>query len=270
MYYLSELASKYVKVVLSGQGADEPLGGYYRYQGEVLHNSIPTSLLKAFISFLKIFPTKRESLIRGINSLSETDDIKRFMKMYSIFSDDEIFRLINRNEKKARDLISYLYDYLSCKNTATSTERMMSIDARANLSDDLLMYSDKITMNFSLENRVPLLDLDLVKFVESLPSSYKVKFRKGKIIHKEFAKSLLPLEIINRPKKGFKSPTEVWFKSNISSIKEILLSTNTNFSKYFDQKEIQRVISRHLAGENMEKQIFLLLSLCFWFEENSK
>ncbi|MDN5290612.1 MAG: hypothetical protein PWQ06_851 [Anaerophaga sp.] len=270
MYYLSALASKYVKVVLSGQGADEPLGGYFRYKGEVLHSLIPTSLSKVLISFLKILPTKKERLIRGINSLSEPDDVKRFVRMYSIFSDDEIFKLINHNENKAYDLISYLYDYLKCTNTKTSAERMMRIDSRGNLSDDLLMYSDKITMNFSLENRVPLLDLDFVQFVESLPSSYKVKFGKGKIIHKEFAKSLLPSEIINRPKKGFKSPTEVWFKSNIGSIKEILLSTNTNFSKYFDQKEIQRIISRHLAGENMEKQIFLLLSLCFWFEENSK
>ncbi|MGQ1891994.1 asparagine synthase (glutamine-hydrolyzing) [Thermophagus sp. OGC60D27] len=269
MLYLSQLASKYVKVVLSGQGADEPLGGYFRYKGELLREHTPNYLLKAGINILKWMPFKRKEIfLRGINSLSESNDIRRFIKMYSIFSDEEIFRLIGKREKRAHDLFLYLYNNFKCKYLESSTERMMKIDARANLADDLLMYSDKITMNFSLENRVPFLDLELIKFVESLPIQYKINLKGGKIIHKEFAKTLLPPEIINRQKKGFKSPTKEWFKSNIWKIEEILLQPGTLFGKYFNQLEIEKIISRHLNGENMEKQLFLLLSLNFWFEEN--
>lgn len=267
MYFLSELASQHVKVVLSGQGADEPLGGYTRYQGEYLHHLLPKFLLKGGVSFLKLLAFKNESLNRGISSLAEHNDVTRFIKAYSIFSNEEILKLIGISENRAATLVDYLYNSIDCKNICNSVARMMKIDARANLSDDLLMYSDKITMNFSLENRVPLLDLDLVRFIESLPLKYRIKLGKRKIILKEAAKNIIPTEIINRPKKGFKSPTDIWFKTNIEEIKELLLSSKSEFSSFFSQKAVKVILDKHVAGYNKEKQIFLLLSLYFWFQK---
>ncbi len=268
MYYLSELAAKHVKVVLSGQGADEPLGGYHRYQGEIIKNIFPDVFFNAAVKLFKNLPSKSESIIRGLSSLGIKNDLERFERMYSIFSDEEIEKLLGVREFKSSENLKYLYNALVCDKIPTSVEKMMAIDARANLADDLLMYSDKITMNFSLENRVPMLDLELVRYMEGLPSNYKVRLRKGKVIHKDFACQLLPPQIINRPKKGFKSPTKVWFNTNKEYISNVLLDGNTRFSEVFNINEVKGILDKHSSGYNMEKQIFLLLSLRFWMEMN--
>lgn len=268
MYYLSELAAKHVKVVLSGQGADEPLGGYHRYQGEIVKNIFPDVFFNIAVKLFKNLPSKSESIIRGLSSLGIKNDLERFERMYSIFSNEEIQRLIGGREFKSSENLEYLYDALECDKIPTSVEKMMAIDARANLADDLLMYSDKITMNFSLENRVPMLDLKLMRYMESLPSNYKVKFRKGKLVHRDFARQLLPAQIIDRPKKGFKSPTKIWFTTNKEYISSVLLDGNTRFSEVFNINEVKDILDKHSSGYNMEKQIFLLLSLRFWMELN--
>ena len=80
---------------------------------------------------------------------------------------------------------------------------MMMLDLRLALSEDLLLYTDKIGMQNSIEVRVPFLDIELMKFVESLPSKYKLSTTKNKILHKRLAEKYLPNEIIYRKKKEF-------------------------------------------------------------------
>ena len=106
-----------------------------------------------------------------------------------------------------------------------------------------------------------------MRFIESLPLKYRIKLGKRKIILKEAAKNIIPTEIINRPKKGFKSPTDIWFKTNIEEIKELLLSSKSEFSSFFSQKAVKVILDKHVAGYNKEKQIFLLLSLYSWFQK---
>ncbi len=263
MYYLAQLASKYVKVVLTGQGADEPLGGYRRYQGEIISEKMPRSLINFGGKVVNSLGVKSEKIIRAANSLGEKDDVKRFLNIYTIFSQSEIKSLLNIDENKAVEQIAYFYNQLKCNSKKHSVERMMAIDTRMNLSDDLLLYTDKITMNFALECRVPMLDKELVKYIESLPYSMRVLRGQTKIIHKEFAKKILPSEIINRPKKGFQSPTQVWFKQYNSEIKELLL-TKGIFTDIFNSKAVDKILTQHLQGYNREKQIFLLLSIYYW------
>ena len=174
--------------------------------------------------FIKLSGTKSEKLIRASNSLNEKEDIQRFLNVYSVFSNTEIIDLIGIEDSKSYDLIKYYYDLLACNKKEHSVERMMSVDLRMNLADDLLIYTDKITMNYSLECRVPMLDTELIKFIESLPAKYKVKRGKTKIIHKAFAERLLPGSLINMPKKGFLSPTKLWFKKYYGQITDIILS----------------------------------------------
>ena len=267
MYYLSELASKHVKVVLTGQGADEPLGGYPKYKSELLLNKIPGSLQKIMKGFLVNSKFKNEKINRGINALGISDDSERFLATYEVFSNEEIMDLISHQDLNSIKRINYFYDILGCENKMFGVERMMALDTRMNLADDLLNYTDKITMNFALECRVPILDLELIKFVETLPYESKLDLSNGKIIHKEFAKKLLPDEIINRKKKGFASPTSHWFKTESATIKEILLNKNTPFSAVFNQNKVEEIISQHEKGYSKEKQIFLLLGV-FYFLEN--
>lgn len=270
MYYLNELvASHGIKVVLTGQGADEPLGGYTRYRGEMMYGKVPSalfSLAKPFSGFIR-----NESIYRAINSLGEKDTIKRWELIYALFSCKEIKKLIKVDETKSGDLIEYFYDLLDGKQK-DSTNAMMSNDMRMNLCDDLLLYTDKISMNFSIEARVPMLDNDLVDFVESLPLEYKINSKEGKYIHKKFAESVLPKEIIYRKKKGFKSPTEKWFKGEKGLMyKNMLMLKESKFSEFFDVDEVGKIFDTHMSGKrNMEKQLFTLISIYYWMENNAK
>lgn len=266
MYFLAEMASKKVKVVLTGQGADEPLGGYTRYKSELIRYMIPGLFRKSLKPIIKLINVHNENISRGVNSLGIENEIERFLAVWEVFSIEEIEKLITVTDRQSSLKISYWYNLLNCGKKKHPVERMMALDTRLNLADDLLNYTDKITMNFALECRVPMLDLELVNFIESLPYNLKLNIRKGKIIHKQFASEILPDSIINRKKKGFLSPTNNWFKNEAEVIQEMLLSGGTNFSKLFKQTYVAEIIRQHKNGFNKDKQIFLLLSIYFWLE----
>lgn len=266
MYYLAQLASESVKVVLSGQGADESLGGYGRYQGELYQRFIPSPLAKFGKSTVEFLGIGHEQLNRGFSAFRYDDDISRFLSTYSVFDDSNIEKLIGVHDSKSRERLHYFYELAGCSSMHSSVERMMAVDLRMNLADDLLLYTDKITMHFSLECRVPMLDIDLVQFILALPSELRVGIGKSKIVHKEWAQRVLPPSIINRRKKGFQSPTKKWFRSH-SPVWEMLLSKSSKFSNFFDIGEIEKILLDHEKGLNRERQIFLLLSLYFWLEE---
>ena len=260
MYFLSKLAASHVKVVLTGQGADEPLGGYRRYQSELLSPYVPNFLARITGKCFKLSGVKRQTLLRGASSLGEPDDILRFLLAYEVFSIPEIKRLIGTKETKSVNACRYFYDLLKCDKKRNSAERMMMLDARMNLADDLLLYTDKITMWHSLECRVPVLDLDLIRFIESLPLRFKAKLLQRKIIHKQYAQNMLPSHIVHRKKKAFQSPTKKWF-GNGSMLREKLLDSTSQFSTFFDLKAVESVIDQHQSGYNKERNIFLLLAV---------
>jgi len=265
MYYLSKLASRHVKVVLSGQGADEPLGGYHRYQGEILRDIYPHILFNMAEKACRIMPVKNESVLRGARALGVTDEIERFFREYCLFTVDETNRLLGTDGsgEPSKELIAYFHN-LATTEWQTPVERMMSLDMRMNLSDDLLAYTDKISMNFSLECRVPMLDRELTDFIETLPVSYKIRRGKGKIIHKAFARQSLPRKIIDRPKLGFRSPTDIWFRQFSSMVEDILV--HGHLPDYMSIDAIREILKQHRNGYNREKQIFLLLSINEWIK----
>lgn len=264
MYFLSELTAKHVKVVLTGQGADEPLGGYTRYKSELIGDYTPRFLHKLIPPIFKLANIKSEQVLRGINAMGITNVIERFLAVYEVFNKEEIEKLISVDERHSGTQIAYFYNLLQCENKRHPVERMMALDTRLNLADDLLNYTDKITMHYSIECRVPMLDVELVNFIESLPAHLKLSLKKGgKIIHKDFARQILPGKIINRKKKAFQSPTKLWFKKESHIIEEMLLAGGTEFSRHFNQRYVAQIINQHKQGFNKEKQIFLLLSIYF-------
>lgn len=270
MYYLAELASEKVKVVLTGQGADEPLGGYSRYRSEVIRAKIPTPLHGIIKPLVKLSGSKNEQVLRGARSIGISNEIDRFLSVYEIFSQEEIQLLISKQDTSSANAVLNFHKLLDCDSRKHTADKMMAIDTRMNLADDLLNYTDKITMNFSLECRVPMLDIEFVHFMETLPMNVKLNTKEGKIIHKEFAKTILPDEIIYRKKKGFQSPTNRWFREEMNMVKNILLNKDSEFSNFFDQTYISQILEQHSKGYNREKQIFLLLSIYYWFDMNKK
>ena len=270
MYYLAQLAAEHVKVVLTGQGADEPLGGYVRYKSELLREKIPGFMRAPIAGMLSGSGTRNEKAIRGAAALAETDEIARFLAAYQVFTPTEIKALIGADDKLSTQRVAYFYELLDCQRREEGAEKMMALDSRLNLADDLLNYTDKVTMNFSVECRVPMLDLELVRYIESLPAANKLNLRGGKLVHKRYARERLPSRITERKKKGFQSPTQYWFRSGVGEIEALLLGENSSFGKVFYLPAVREILAQHQTGYNREKQIFLLLSIYFWLELRAK
>lgn len=272
MWYLVKKAKEDVTVVLTGQGSDEPWGGYRRYQAEILRKYFPfTSLYKAghnIFTRIRFLPDFAE---RGLRSLGKSSMPGRFEEAYVLFTFKERKSLTgNPDDGRALDSIKGWLDLINAPNLP-SVEQMMRIDTRMNLSDDLLLYGDKISMAVSLEARVPMLDIELVKFVESLPVKYKVSLNRTKIVHKLAAKRYLPENIVNRPKKGFQVPFAQWaggiWKEKIESV---LFEKNATYLSAVDIKGVQKIWAEHCSGKrNRARQLFALLTLAFCLKQSS-
>lgn len=271
LYYVSNLASKHVKVVLSGQGADEPWGGYKRYIGEklltdysLLANIIPWNLL------LGIFP-RNESIRRASHAAEATGDLDRFVNIYSIFTPEQkqlLFKkeLYHHIKNEHFGIIKQLYDRVA--DWDNSLSKMLYIDTRTMLPDNLLLFNDKITMSKSIENRVPYLDIDLVEFVESLPISYKINNFQQKYLHKKAMSKWIPQEILNRKKKGFLTPVDNWFQGNLNNImEEIITSSDSACNQYFEKDYLRRLFKEHhLKKANYSRHLFSLVSFELWYK----
>ncbi|HVY75003.1 MAG TPA: asparagine synthase (glutamine-hydrolyzing) [Puia sp.] len=275
MYYLSQMASAKVKVVLSGQGADEPLGGYKKYKGlPYLQSGRHFRSLFSAIGKLDFLWRNRESVRRLIAAIGCQENTSAFVEFNAIFSTAEILSLVTPENRKryASELRNSERMFKQVLETRTPgkarlTDLFLYYDLRTSLSDDLLMYTDKITMHFGLECRVPILDNDLIAFIESLDHRYKFNLKTGKIIHKDFAREYLPSAIVERKKLGFKSPTKNWIKENKKDIAAIL-NDSPDFNAYFNAKAVQELLDSHAKGINREKHLFILLSLIYLLDNN--
>lgn len=268
MHHLSRLAAQHVKVVLSGQGADEPLGGYGRYRGELLSRFVPRFLARLAQVPARILGVRHDQVLRGLKALGSDTSLERLVATYEVFTREEVTHLVGVTDGRVPGCLASAAHRLGLERRSEPVERMMSLDMRMDMADDLLLYTDKITMHHSLECRVPLLDHDLVRFVESLPVGHRVTLRRGKIIHRAYARTVLPGGLVERKKKGFLSPTGRWFGKR-GPVRDILLASGTAFSRYFDLAEVERVLLEQERGWNRERHIFLLLSLHCLLEEAS-
>lgn len=272
MYSLSRLTSQHVKVVLSGQGADEPLYGYRKYKGLIFLNQLERfGFLRKGLQWSGMKRVKKEEVRRFYEAAVEKDMLVAYREYNSISSGDEINRLLQKPGLEETGSVLQKKDVLFKEKWSPrlpSGQAIISypfLDLRNSLADDLLMYTDKLMMHFSVECRVPILDNDLIEFIESLHHSYKLSFSKGKIIHKRFAKEYLPASIINRKKIGFATPASKWYKTHRELIEDLICS-NKEMQKIFNTDAIRSILHTHAENENAEKQILFLLSLALLME----
>jgi len=269
MWYLVQKAREDVTVVLTGQGTDEPWGGYRRYQVEMVHRMLPFNglwgMAKAVGGMVGFLP---EFMERGLRTLPVSDSAFRAVEACSLFSGDERSILLNdSSDGGAAERMRYWLDWIDSADCAPA-EKMMRMDARMNLADDLLLYGDKLSMSVSLEARVPMLDIELVRFVESLPLEYRVALRKTKIVHKKMAEAYLPAAIVHRKKKGFGVPFGAWSRGPWKSfVQEALLDKNAPHWSLLNRNGMRLMWNQHLNGKpDRSRQIFSLLMLALWWK----
>jgi len=272
MWHLARRAREDVTVVLTGQGSDEPWGGYRRYQAEIWRDRMPfPSLLALLGPVLRHLPGVPEFLTRAVASIPVADRAQRFEQAYALCFPSMRRQLTGAPEPGyAANAIRYWLDWLDSTNIS-GVEAMMAIDTRMGLADDLLLYGDKISMAHSLEARVPMLDIELVRFVESLPIDYRVSLRGSKIAHKIAATRHLPPLIVNRRKKGFLVPFGKWaatiWKDRIA---HILLDPSASQWAYLNRHAVEHLWKEHVSGRrDRSRQLFALLSFCVWWRQTN-
>ena len=273
LYYLTQVIKSDVRVVLTGQGADEPLAGYPRYWGERLYERGFRYLVGLGL-FVERLP-RQERLKRACRSFCKQDAFERFMNVYYLFNPEQKKALLKEPLPHERNLLlSKLFNQYRADD---NLGRMLYIDTRAWLPDDLLVYGDKATMINSIEARVPILDKDLIYFIESMPSKFKLSWKlECKSIHKKASKKWLPSFVIKRSekrfgtaisKKGFGTPIDKWFRNELGGyVKDQLLSGRVSRG-LFNAPIIVEMIRKHQSGkENFQRHLFALLMLEKWAE----
>jgi asparagine synthase (glutamine-hydrolysing) len=266
-HFLSALARKHVKVVLSGQGADEPLAGYDRYKGELLS---PAYRLLPKLGPLLLRYSKTAKVERAVRSLGEPDDVRRAIRIYAVLQEEDK-SLIVRPELTAEEPVETPVRRLHAEAPhLTSLGRMLYTDTRLWLADDLLLVADKLSMAHGLELRTPFLDHHLVELIESMPDDQKLRFGlfgfTTKRVHRAAMSRRLPRAILERKKRGFTNPLDRWLRVELRGlIEERLLDPGARIWALLRPEGVRSLIEDHLAERHdRRRQLFLLLTLDAW------
>jgi len=266
-YLLAKFARENLIVALGGDGGDEVFGGYDRY--------LATPVMQKLNLFLGL---AREGLkFAGRQSLGNSRKINRvgsqlspknslasrYSSILSLTQPHELISLLNPNVYSDRAEVAFVTQF--GLGDLTSFDRMISSDFAAYLPGDLLVKVDIATMANSLELRSPLLDVNVVEWGVSLPRKYKIKGFETKHILKDVARSLVPAELIDRPKMGFGIPRAEWLRTGMKEmVVDTLTDTTANQRGWFNSTEVRKVIDIHMAGEDKDNLLWPILMLELW------
>ena len=280
VYYLAELARRHVTMVLSGDGADELLAGYETYAAAYLYRlfrGIPAfarrGLIRPLVAALPDSDRKAswvEKLKRFVAASGTAEDAHASFR--TIFGQAQRKRLLaplGAQADRLTDVVD-LYRELFASSTARHPlNRLLDVDLRFYLPNDMLVKMDRMTMAHSLEARVPYLDHRLVEFTATLPPAMKLRhFHDRKHILKKAMAGRLPRPIIHRRKAGFNVPNTLWIKNEMAPfVRDQLSRRRVKEIGLFDDREVQRIVEEHMAGRaNRSHQIWCLLTLTVWWQ----
>ncbi len=266
---VSRLAAPTVPVLLSGQGADELLAGYWRHVGERLAARAAGAVRALHLGGPLTGLAERTAsprLERGLRAAGEPDELSRFMSIYAVFTDaqkDRLYRPELRDglAEKPSDCVERHRLRVSDRDPLG---QMLHVDTRLWLPDDLLLVADKMSMAESVETRVPFLDRELVEYVESLPTAHKLRFGQRKAVLKRAMRGVLPASVIHRRERGFATPAGRWLRDD-PEVRRILLDAPRIGRDHFDLGYVERLVENHRRGTaDHTRQLFCLISLELW------
>ena len=265
LYFVAKLASKDVKVVLSGEGADEFFGGYNTYHNEFdlsWYSKVPYFIRHTIALICSHLPE-----VRGINFL-----VRRGMKLEDnyigvskVFSEKETKKFLKYTSKyKNKDITKEVYDEFSNKDNVT---KMQAIDINFWLIKDILQKADRMTMANSLEGRVPFIDKEVFSYASSLPFEYKVTKENTKVALRDAAKKVIPTEAYKKKKLGFPVPLRAWMKEK-EFYEEIKNTFNKNIaSEIFEHNYIMKLLDDHVNNKKDNyKKVWTIYCFLKWYE----
>jgi asparagine synthase (glutamine-hydrolysing) len=261
---LSELAARHVTVALSGQGADELLGGYLKHRAASLvstWNRLPGPVRRAGAAAA---PYARGRLRRAARTLTAPDAATRLVQMSNKLDPAlraELVRgpLAELDGDASLRAVQALLDGIPDQPLATT----LYLDGQLALVDDMLHYFDRASMAHSLEVRVPFLDHHVVEYSATIPDEFKVRRLTTKYVLKRASEGLLPDSIIHKRKLGFFRPAvDQWFRAQTrGAISDYLLGPNPRYAEILDPSAVGRLVRAHADGSDTSNPHLLLAIL---------
>jgi asparagine synthase (glutamine-hydrolysing) len=258
-----------ITVLLSGEGSDELFAGYNRHIGETAskyYGLLPGPFHRAAESLLAALP-RIPILRKGHRAMAIQDFWQRYQSWHTVFSPSfkhELLGAADGLEDSFADVFS------GCNVPASSLsnfDKLLWLDIKAWLVDDLLMKKDRMGMATSLEARVPFLDHRFAEMAFSIPANLKVKGFTGKYLLKKSMERLLPREIIYRKKAGFPTPISKWLAHDLRGpVTEILCDSGPGDHGYFDRALVRKLVAEHVSGQDDHgRLLFPLLNFDIWY-----
>ena len=267
LYFLSKLAAEQVKVVLSGEGADELFAGYNEYADALpqrIYRKLPFSLRhKLYLKYKDRKHFRGQTIILKYGQKVED----RYIGPAEIMTDELANSLVTskyKNSETSRDLTKKYYDEV--KNMDDVSKRLY-LDMKMWIVEDILLKADKMTMANSIELRVPLLDKKMWELARTIPVKHKVHNEITKYAFRRAAKNKLPEDWAKRRKLGFVVPFVLWIKEEkyYKIVKEVF---NKDFvSEFFDKDKINKLLDDHFNGiTNNGRKVYTIYTFLKWYE----
>jgi len=271
-YLVSKLAAEDVKVALSGEGGDELFGGYYTYVADLLGERFgwAASAARPLVERLPS-STRRASFdykAKRFARAAHLPPLERHHGWKEIFGPDARAELTGRRTT-FDPLATYRARFAETAGHELVT-RLQDVDFGLYLVDDLLVKTDRASMAWSLEARVPFMDTVVANFAFSLPVRQKVRGLSKKRLLRKALEPLLPHGVVHGRKRGFSIPAAAWLRGELEPFARETLSAATLRRQGILQPEaVTRVLDDHVAGrEDLSRQLWGLLALTLWYERH--
>jgi asparagine synthase (glutamine-hydrolysing) len=266
-YMVSELASKSVKVVLSGDGGDELFAGYERYlveKKERRYDKLPPFVRRLAGAVGEALPDPA----RGKNFLTHfgKSGAERYLDASTLFRLSQFPRLFTPDVLES--VLPGAGQFDASRYEAKTGNWLSALqygDLKNYLPLDILTKVDRMSMAHSIETRVPLLDHKLVEFAAKIPPEMQIRDMRTKHIFKSAMKGILSDNIIDRPKHGFAVPLGSWFRGKLDDFaRDILLSSRSRQRGIFNPRYVETLLTRHSEGRELELHLWTLISFELW------
>ncbi|PYP89151.1 MAG: asparagine synthase (glutamine-hydrolyzing) [Blastocatellia bacterium AA13] len=277
LYFVSKLAARHVKVVLSGEGSDELLAGYGKY-GKTIYN---VALARAY---RLVTPAAARRLVKNavesnVLPLSIRQKLERtflclgpdvrdiYLDNFSVFSrsrQEKLFTSQARERMQCSEPYGPALGVMMESDAATLLDQLLAVDLKTYLTE-LLMKQDQMSMAASLESRVPFLDHKLVEFAAGLPTNMKLRGLTTKYILRRAMKGKLPPSILTRSKMGFPVPLGRWLRGSFGALlDEYVLGKRALDRGIFEPGYVKEIAARHRAGEDHTERLWSLMNFEIW------
>lgn len=269
-YFLSKMTREHVVVTLGGDGGDELFGGYERYllsKYISLYQSMPTFAKKSMAPFLKILQKK----LPTFGKLNEEPGVNRYLS-FMAQKEKDVSRVLKAEVNVMKTVRDFYADHYFQDSFSDSELQFMVADISSWLPDESLLRSDKMSMAFGIEQRVPFLDLRLVELSSKIRTKDKIQGKNKKAILKDALKEYLPDYILKQPKRGWFSPTSQWMRTDLKELSQSILRPEyADTHEWIDFKNIQQMFDNHVNQKEYQMNLlWATITFQIWYRHFMK